>query len=669
MAFLLILGLTCPARAVAGDDPYACPTNVEVETGYSVAAQAIPVGQLRALMNKAKMRFASFKKIRATAPPLPPAPALSPAGVAEGLLDMAKEELGSYFASVALNQLCSSRASPYFPNTCAASVGSLQFETDSQFNSLAATIRADVRGLPSCLIKRRTGSPLGYLVYSAYTAVSGAPHAQLADYVHGLAVNSALARSCTQSASASQVIAPLALGSRPLTAACKLYYSIVAIDAMNIVRAESLARTHGPAWETDVDSCKSDYRKCVGLTQQFEQAFIADLYLRQSRSVPTHTDLASDKLTGPWIALLTPYYRSVSWPAGARIAVAAGTISTFLADTRGALHTIRTLRSQLKSDAGGAGQESIQLSIVQESATLARRFASLLVAGSGMLQIADMRAPDAKLRSATARQEAATPTGCQSTMPSSKQQASTDAYCLADTTTQLMHFLSLAVAGYSDYESKNYAAVIEDSIEIARCVPGRACLGDVTGADLPSSNTLRFVAAVASARNAKSFSDVLKEAAAPTDAWKAKSSAPMWWIGSIVGAQIGRERDTGQGRSLSTNEYGMLANIGTGISRPDPWRSHPMGLFFSVIDVGALITATHGNATVNTAANSGWSQTLSPGIFAFYEPFGPIMVGAGYVYRTPALRTVATAQNTLVNLDSSRFMIFVGVDVTFLRLE
>lgn len=680
LVFLLVLFVSMPLKA-ATEDPYACPTNAQAQSDYSVTATPINSATIRQLMTNADAALGAGGPVAGV---LPASAALSPSSVAQGLLDMAKEELGAYFASVALEKICgSTRAAPYFPNTCQLNgSGDLEIATDTQLNSLTTSMRADVRGLPSCLVKRRTGSPLGYLTYSAYQALSVDRSAEFSEYLHGMALHAALASACENSATTTEATAPTHAASgngltQPITNACKLYYVIVAIDAINVVHSTWSTAPGGDTWDATVAKCKKDFTTCTTLLKAFEQAFVADLFLRQSKPTPTDSNLTADPFVARWITYLRRYYLGVTWPVTARLAVAVGTIAEFVNSTEGEVAALKSLRAQLSTPApasgdtaGAAAQESNRLSVAQKTATVGKDLVNLLAAGGGILQLFDAVESDAKLRSSA--NSKAPMTDCQVVAGKAltPPQKVTTAYCLSDRSAELIRIISLAATGYSDYQAENYAAVIEDGIEIVRCASKPpACTSDADNAELPSNNVLRFVATVAAAKDAKSFSDVLKSVGAPLNAWKEKSNASMWWIGSMVGAQFGTERNTGQGMTFTGHEYGGFAPIGTGISWPDPWRKHPIGLFASVVDVGALITVSHGNASVNSAAQSGWSQTLSPGLFAFYEPFGPICFGLGYVYKTPALRTTTGTNGTLVDLDSSRFMLFVAVDVTVLRLR
>jgi hypothetical protein len=90
------IGVRGPA---ATDEPYACPTNAQAQSEYSVAATVIDAATIQPLISNAASALGAGGPVAGV---LPASSALSPASVAQGLLDMAKEELGAYFASVAL---------------------------------------------------------------------------------------------------------------------------------------------------------------------------------------------------------------------------------------------------------------------------------------------------------------------------------------------------------------------------------------------------------------------------------------------------------------------------------------------------------------------------------------------------------------------------------------
>lgn len=146
----------------------------------------------------------------------------------------------------------------------------------------------------------------------------------------------------------------------------------------------------------------------------------------------------------------------------------------------------------------------------------------------------------------------------------------------------------------------------------------------------------------------------------------------MWSVGALAGVMFGQERlssnsvTTDFGRRAKV--YGIFMPVGIDYSYSKNARQDTYGIFVSLLDLGAIATLRSGDnsdtVSVESEANFGFEQIVSPGIYFRYGiPNSPLVIGAGWS-RTPRLRSItikSTAES--IDMDSTRLLLFMAVDV------
>lgn len=189
--------------------------------------------------------------------------------------------------------------------------------------------------------------------------------------------------------------------------------------------------------------------------------------------------------------------------------------------------------------------------------------------------------------------------------------------------------------------------------------------------DQVRSKYLLPAARLAQAQTSDEFSAALNSIASPAGAWRLKKIEDQTWtVASFVGLQAGSERLEGRDTSSTGSYYGAYVPFGVAWSKRFGKEQGYWGVYLSALDLGVLASNHVDRDGADSGAETELSSVLSPSLSVYVNPgwLGPVTFGLGYAYRTPGLRTVTTATGDEIELDSSRVMFTIGVDVTVFRL-
>jgi hypothetical protein len=184
---------------------------------------------------------------------------------------------------------------------------------------------------------------------------------------------------------------------------------------------------------------------------------------------------------------------------------------------------------------------------------------------------------------------------------------------------------------------------------------------------------LPLLAEVASAKTQEDMEAALDRVIAPLGAWKRKQSEGVFSLNAMAGVAYGNEKldDTASTGTHST--YGLYVPIALERSWAVSWdkigiRSVAVGA--SILDLGSLVSVSEKDEVeggeTSTSANADWSSLAAPGAYvAFAIKDSPLRVGLSYS-KTPELRSIDFGGGVKRDVDSTRVMLFVTVDVTLL---
>lgn len=183
---------------------------------------------------------------------------------------------------------------------------------------------------------------------------------------------------------------------------------------------------------------------------------------------------------------------------------------------------------------------------------------------------------------------------------------------------------------------------------------------------------LPLLGEVASADSREDMEAALDRVISPIGAWKRKQSESMWSLDAMAGVAVGYETLQKSGESASHSTMGLYMPVGIEYSHQvklGPYiRSWAVGL--SVLDLGGLVSYSkedklQGGET-SSSSNSSWSSVTSPGIYAAIAfKNSPFRAGLS-ASRTPHLRSIDFGNGIKQDVDSTRYLFFVSVDVTLL---
>jgi hypothetical protein len=182
---------------------------------------------------------------------------------------------------------------------------------------------------------------------------------------------------------------------------------------------------------------------------------------------------------------------------------------------------------------------------------------------------------------------------------------------------------------------------------------------------------LPLLAEVADANTQEEMSAALDHAISPLGAWKRKQSEPVAALNSMAGVAVGYETLESAGDRASHSTMGLYLPIGIEYSWPVEWRwIRSVAGGVSVLDLGGLVSYSQkddlAGGETSSGTNSNWSSVTSPGVYlAFAFKDSPFRAGFS-ASRTPELRSVNFSDGVEKSLDSTRYLLFVAVDVTLL---
>jgi hypothetical protein len=231
-----------------------------------------------------------------------------------------------------------------------------------------------------------------------------------------------------------------------------------------------------------------------------------------------------------------------------------------------------------------------------------------------------------------------------------------------------------------DPDLKQYALMVSDAlkgyslISAHRYVEATAVVSELLGnsSGAITHDELLVVAQVAESKTSDDVQQVLEEIASPVGAWKSKKTSAYLATSSFVGVQAGRETlQNPATKTASGPFYGAYVPLGIEYSWPYTNRKGYFGVYVQALDLGILASDHTSRSQASGDSKTGITQVLSPGIAAFTNPgwLGPVTLGLGYVFRTPALRTTTSSSGAQIQLDSHRIMLSIGIDVTLFRMS
>ncbi|MDP3276675.1 MAG: hypothetical protein Q8Q09_15865 [Deltaproteobacteria bacterium] len=199
---------------------------------------------------------------------------------------------------------------------------------------------------------------------------------------------------------------------------------------------------------------------------------------------------------------------------------------------------------------------------------------------------------------------------------------------------------------------------------------------------------MSLAAEVASAQTPEQVRSALDAAIAPVGSWRMKRRRPMVSLGALVGGGGGAEWAIAGGGLIDPSMLPTLNLVGAvGLDASYPFRGGTIGGFFSVIDVGGLMSLPVGQLQATVLGDDGNprsgifevsprispEQVLSPGLYVRWGIFNtPLVLGAGASV-TPLARRVQELRGPTTGAmpfahDVSVFRagIFLAVDVTLL---
>jgi hypothetical protein len=191
------------------------------------------------------------------------------------------------------------------------------------------------------------------------------------------------------------------------------------------------------------------------------------------------------------------------------------------------------------------------------------------------------------------------------------------------------------------------------------------------GENLEICSRLPLIAEVAAAKTSEDMEAALDRAIAPVGAWRRKQTEQAWSLNAMAGIGGGVERLSDDGGNGEHFTSGLYLPIAIEYSRPahKGWiGAYAIGL--TALDLGGLVSYSEreevpGGET-SSSANSSWSSLTAPGAYvAIALRDSPFRVGIS-LSRTPELRSVDFDDGTERDVDSTRLLLFVTVDVTLL---
>jgi hypothetical protein len=182
---------------------------------------------------------------------------------------------------------------------------------------------------------------------------------------------------------------------------------------------------------------------------------------------------------------------------------------------------------------------------------------------------------------------------------------------------------------------------------------------------------LPLLGEVAASKTQEEVEAALDRLISPLGAWKRKQSEWVVSLNAMAGIAGGWEELQDVSESGDHSTYGLYMPIGIESSWAVPWkRIGAVAVGAQAVDLGAIVsysekTTVEGGES-STEANTEWSSITSPGVYvavAFRNT--PFRLGVSYS-KTPKLRSVNFSDGTERDVDSTRLLIFVTVDVTLL---
>jgi hypothetical protein len=183
---------------------------------------------------------------------------------------------------------------------------------------------------------------------------------------------------------------------------------------------------------------------------------------------------------------------------------------------------------------------------------------------------------------------------------------------------------------------------------------------------------LPLLAEVASAKTQDDMEAALDRVISPLGAWKRKQAERVVALNAMAGVAIGQEELKQNGETATHATMGLYMPIGLEVSWPRPkwgiFRAVAVGA--TMLDLGAIVSYSDSDSLqggeTSTAANANWSSLTAPGAYvALAFKNSPFRLGLS-ASRSPELRSVDFSGGVSKDVDSTRYMIFVTVDVTLL---
>ena len=220
---------------------------------------------------------------------------------------------------------------------------------------------------------------------------------------------------------------------------------------------------------------------------------------------------------------------------------------------------------------------------------------------------------------------------------------------------------------------KHYSAAIGNSVYILDVLLGKGFKGE--------KELLKygmFIAAVAESENATEVQNAIELFALPPGSSKAKKGAGKFSV--AVNAYTGFSGAAERFKNSSTSEgvVGVAAPVGFSVNWGKSWgkkkKDASIGLFFPVLDVGAVLAYRFKDDGVENLPPMEWKNLVAPGAYFVVDPPAgkwPLTLGFGG-QMGPLLREVED-NGTLKNKDVGAYRIggFITLDipVTYLRLK
>lgn len=535
--------------------------------------------------------------------------------VAKVLAKRAQEEFKAWFIDGIMSDICDGDARAYFPKFCNLYLPYVLGPTPS-YDSLSKAFQKDLKELPPCLIWRNSqdeaGQGWGYIAMNLFRGI-GDP-SRKASPIHwlaGLADSSYVKDTCSMG---NEDMCALYLGSTAAFA-----YLTSGRDANNNLKpAELIARTY------------------IRMKDQNKYALIASI-------TPKYVTDANAALNDYGLAIV--YFSSV------------------VSEIK---HRMDELNSLDKDDP--ENQEHI--------AELTTEIAEKVVdAVEKAIQIVSKNSAEALQREVDQLARIRTIVHVVGALQSKRYDA-----VMADMTRVLYCISQDSIPAEYQAECKPWDEVRESVKKRASCAGmSESRESECEERAKKVKEALRFMTRytpvaveLAGAKTTEELSQALDRAASPMGAWRMKRDRFMASLGGLVGWTYGRERLEAPDGSVLRGRYSALfAPVGLDVSWPIKSTDFTGGIFFSVIDVGNLMSVNTSQSDaiqVNDNPHATFQDVYSPGIYArIGMGRTPFVLGFG-IAKTPGLRTAELADGSTASLNSVRMSAFIAMDITLFPL-